>query len=193
MQSEGHAMLPRRKSIQSEGHATLPQIKSMQSEGHATLPQIKSMQSEGHAMIPQIKSMQSEGHAMLPQIKSMQSEGHAMLSRIILCRPCRTGIGQQITPRGLSLHAAYRPSPITFLLPIRLFFTPIRAERPHVGTDPVSVRLSANSVYRPHNIFRTCSVVWYLLCRPCRAEGRQQITPRGLSLHTAYRPSGRFF
>ena len=165
----------------------------MQSEGHATLPRIKSMQSEGHATLPQIKSMQSEGHAMLPQIKSMQSEGHAMLSRIILCRPCRTGIGQQITPRGLSLHTAYRPSPITFLLPIRLFFTPIRAERPHVGTDPVSVRLSANSVYRPHNIFRTCSVVWYLLCRPCRAEGGQQIAPRGLSLHTAYRPSGKPF
>ncbi len=30
----------------------------------------------------------------------------------------------------------------------------IRAERPHVGTDPVSVRLSANSIYRPHNVFR---------------------------------------
>ena len=30
---------------------------------------------------------------------------------------------------------------------------PIRAEDPHVGTDPVSVRLHANSVYRPHNIF----------------------------------------
>ena len=189
MQSEGHAMLPRRKLMQSEGHATLPRIKSMQSEGHAMLPQIKSMQSEGHttlsrrkstqseghAMLPQIKSMQSEGHATLPRIKSIQSEGHAMLSRIILYRPCRTGIGQT---RGLSLHAAYRPSPITFLLPIRLFFIPIRAERPHVGTDPVSVRLSANSVYRPHNIFRTCSVVWYLLCRPCRAEGGQQITPQ---------------
>ena len=190
MQSEGHAMLPQIKSMQSEGHATLPRIKSMQSEGHATLPRRKLMQSEGHATLSQIKSMQSEGHAMLSRIKSMQSEGHAMLSRIILCRPCRTGIGQT---RGLSLHAAYRPSPITFLLPIRLFFTPIRAERPHVGTDPVSVRLSANSVYRPHNIFRTCSVVWYLLRRPCRAEGRQQITPRGLSLHTAYRPSGKPF
>ena len=190
MQSEGHAMLPQIKSMQSEGHAMLPQIKSTQSEGHAMLSQRKSTQSEGHAMLSQRKSMQSEGHAMLSQIKSMQSEGHAMLSRIILCRPCRTGIGQT---RGLSLHAAYRPSPITFLLPIHLFFIPIRAERPHVGTDPVSVRLSANSVYRPHNIFRTCSVVWYLLCRPCRAEGRQQITPRGLSLHTAYRPSGKPF
>ena len=31
---------------------------------------------------------------------------------------------------------------------------PTRAEGPHVGTDPVSVRLSVNSVYRPHNIFR---------------------------------------
>ena len=30
----------------------------------------------------------------------------------------------------------------------------IRAERPHVGTDPVSVRLSANSISRPHNVFR---------------------------------------
>ena len=30
----------------------------------------------------------------------------------------------------------------------------IRAECPHVGTDPLSVRLSANSVYPPHNVFR---------------------------------------
>ena len=30
----------------------------------------------------------------------------------------------------------------------------LRAEGPHVGTDPVSVRLRANSVYQPHNIFR---------------------------------------
>ncbi len=30
----------------------------------------------------------------------------------------------------------------------------IRAEGTHVGTDPVSVRTSANSVYRPHNVFR---------------------------------------
>ena len=28
---------------------------------------------------------------------------------------------------------------------------PIRAERPHVGTDPVSVRIP-NSIYLPHNI-----------------------------------------
>ena len=119
MQSEGHATLSRIKSMQSEGHAMLPQIKSMQSEGHAMLPQIKSMQSEGHAMLPQIKSMQSEGHAMIPQIKSMQSEGHAMLSRIILCRPCRTGIGQT---RGLSASLPIRSTDrITYFAPALWF------------------------------------------------------------------------
>ena len=133
MQSEGHATLPRRKSMQSEGHAMLPQIKSMQSEGHAMLPrrklmqseghamipQIKSMQSEGHATLSQIKSMQSEGHAMLPQIKSMKSEGHAMLSRIILCRPCRTGIGQT---RGLSASLPIRSTDrITYFAPALWF------------------------------------------------------------------------
>ena len=51
---------------------------------------------------------------------------------------------------------------------------PIRAEGPHVGTDPVSVRLSANSVYRPHNIFR-----------PVASGGGQT---RGLSLHAGLPP-----
>ena len=143
MQSEGHTTLSRIKSMQSEGHATLSRIKSMQSEGHATLSRIKSMQSEGHAMLSRRKSMQSEGHAMLPRRKLTQSEGHAMLSRIILCRPCRTGIGQT---RGLSLHAAYRPSRITFLPPIRLFFTPIRAKRSHnISYDILYLDIYANS------------------------------------------------
>ena len=115
----------------------------MQSEGHAMLPQRKSMQSEGHATLPRRKLTQSEGHAMLSRRKLTQSEGHAMLSRIILCRPCRTGIGQT---RGLSLHAAYRPSPITFLLPIRLFFTPTRAERSHnIFYDLLYLDIYANS------------------------------------------------
>ena len=121
-QNEGHAMLPRRKLMQSEGHATLPRIKLMQNEGHATLSQIKSMQSEGHAMLPQIKSMQSEGHTTLSRRKSTQSEGHAMLSRIILCRPCRTGIGQQITPRGLSASLPIRSTDrITYFAPALWF------------------------------------------------------------------------
>ena len=50
----------------------------------------------------------------------------------------------------------------------------IRALGPHVGTDPVSVRLSANSVYRPHNVFR-----------PCRPGCGQT---RGLSLHAGLPP-----
>ena len=184
------------------------------------------MQSEGHATLSRRKSMQSEGHATLSRIKSMQSEGHAILSRIILCRPCRTGIGQT---RGLSLHAAYRPSPITFLLPIRLFlhqlgrnaritypttysiwiFMPIRAERSHnISYDLLYLDIYANSDGTsacrdrprvcpiPMPIRSTDRITYFapaLWSGICRAEGGQQITPRGLSLHTAYRPSGRFF
>ena len=192
MQSEGHATLSRIKSMQSEGHVMLSRIKSMQSEGHAMLPQIKSMQSEGHTTLSQIKSMQSEGHATLSQIKSMQSEGHAMLSRIILYRPCRTGIGQT---RGLSLHAAYRPSPITFPLPIRLFFTSIRAERSHnIFYDLLYLDIYTNSGGTPacRDRPRVCPIpmpirstdrITYfapaLWSGICRAEGGQQITPRG--------------
>ena len=50
----------------------------------------------------------------------------------------------------------------------------IRAEGSHVGTDPVSVRLSANSVYRPHNVFRPV------------VSGCGQT--RGLSLHAGLPP-----
>ena len=135
---------------------------------------------------------------MLSRIKSMQSEGHAMLSQIILCRPCRTGIGQT---RGLSLHAAYRPSPITFLLPVPSgllcqFGRNARRcrDRPRVCPIPIPMPMPIRSTDRI-TIFRACSVVWYLLCRPCRAEGRQQITPRGLSdthANSVYRPHNLF-
>ena len=136
MQSEGHATLSQIKSMQSEGHATLSRRKSTQSEGHAMLPRRKLMQSEGQATLSRRKLMQSEGHAMLSRIKSMQSEGHAMLSRIKLM--------QSEGHATLSRIILCRPC------------------RTGGRTDTGSVRLSANSVYRPHNIFRTCSVVWYL-------------------------------
>ena len=119
----------------------------------------------------------------------MQSEGHAMLSRIILCRPCRTGIGQT---RGLSLHAACRPSPITFLLPVLYgylcqFGRNARRCRDKPRVCPIPIPMPTPIQFADRiTIFRTFSVVWYLLCRPCRPGGGQQITPQSPLNH----PSG---
>ena len=55
-----------------------------------------------------------------------------------------------------------------------LYKTPTRAERPHVGTDPVSVRQNSISFYIPNNI--TCIFL-------CIGQ------TRGLSLHAGYRPN----
>ena len=55
-----------------------------------------------------------------------------------------------------------------------LYKTPTRAERPHVGTDPVSVRQNSISFYRPNNI--SCIFLYI---------GQT----RGLSLHAGYRPN----
>ena len=60
------------------------------------------------------------------------------------------------------------------ILKFPLYKTPTRAERPHVGTDPVSVRQNSISFYRPNNI-------------PCIFLYIGQT--RGLSLHAGYRPN----
>ena len=178
----------------------------MQSEGHKTLALIKSMQSEGQAMLSRIKSTQSEGHTTLSRIKLMQSEGHAMLSRIILCRPCRTG-GRTDTGSvptcGLSAES-HNMSPT-----YPSVFTPTRAERSHnISYDLLYLDIYANSGGTsacrdrprvcpiPMPIRSTDRITYFapaLWSGICRAEGGQQITPRGLFLHAAYRPSGKPF
>ena len=60
------------------------------------------------------------------------------------------------------------------ILKFPLYKTPTRAEQPHVGTDPVSVRQNSISFYRPNNI--TCIFL---------RIGQT----RGLSLHAGYRPN----
>ena len=79
---------------------------------------------------------------------------------------------------NINIILAKFPNHVIFSSIIMLKFssykTPTRAERPHVGTDPVSVRQNFISFYIPNNIPRI------FLC-----IGQT----RGLSLHAGYRPN----
>ena len=79
---------------------------------------------------------------------------------------CMTGIWRKFFTHVINMNIILSKFP--------LYKTPIRAERPHVGTDPVSVRQNSISFYRPNNI--TCIFL---------RIGQT----RGLSLHAGYRPN----
>ena len=102
------------------------------------------------------------------------------LNKFSTCADCINGILFKFSTRAYYMTGIWRKFSThvinmnIILSKFPLYKTPTRAERPHVGTDPVSVRQNFISFYIPNNI--SCIFLYI---------GQT----RGLSLHAGYRPN----
>ncbi|WP_211209023.1 hypothetical protein [Prevotella micans] len=120
--------------------------------GHGEIYSVETTNTIGHGGIYSVGTTNTVGHAGIYSVETTNTIGHAEIY----------GVGKGIIDVGMVLHINKTDiTVVTTVLHVvkRVFIVvapypmPTRAFRPHVGTDPVSVRINANSVYRPHDIF----------------------------------------
>ena len=106
----------------------------------------------GRGEIYSVEMTNTIGHDEIYSVEMASTVGHGEIY----------SVGKGIIDVGMVLHIDKTDiTVVTTVLHVvkRVFIVvapypmPTRAFRPHVGTDPVSVRINANSVYRPHDIF----------------------------------------
>ncbi|EHO66136.1 hypothetical protein HMPREF9140_01963 [Prevotella micans F0438] len=140
------------------GHGEIYSVEMANTVGHAGIYSVEMTNTIGHAGIYSVGTTNTVGHAGIYSVETTNTVGHAEIY----------GVGKGIIDVGMVLHINKTDITVvtTVLHVVKRFFIvvapypmPTRAFRPYVGTDPVSVRINANSVYRPHDIFiPTCRI-----------------------------------